>query len=96
MRSAEDEHWSASFRHWLLPAGLGFVTLGAAAAILLLDPQAGVQLRLGLATPRELGDFLFRKYWLAVEVISLLLFAALAGSYSLGKAGRKESKESRS
>lgn len=94
MRSAEDEHWSASFGPWLAPAGLGLITLGAAAAILLFDPQAGVQLRLGLASPRELGDFLFRKYWLAVEGISLLLFAALAGAYYLGKAGgRKESKE---
>ena len=48
--------------------------------------QQGV-LPLAMSAPRELGLFVFERYWFAVEIASLLLFVALVGAYYLGRKG---------
>jgi NADH-quinone oxidoreductase subunit J len=38
-----------------------------------------------MAMPREFGRFLFQRYWLAVEIVSLLLLLALVAAIQLGR-----------
>jgi NADH-quinone oxidoreductase subunit J len=38
-----------------------------------------------MVTPKELGRFVFEKYWLSVEIISLLLLLGLLAAIHLGK-----------
>lgn len=55
--------------------------------LLLLHGNAGsyFPLQAAMARPREFGAFIFQKYWLAVEVVSFLLFVALVGALYLGR-----------
>jgi NADH-quinone oxidoreductase subunit J len=50
-------------------------------------PAQKAVLPLAMATPHALGVFVFERYWLAVEIASLLLFVALVGAYYLGRKG---------
>ena len=43
--------------------------------------------------PGDFGQYVFRRYWLAVEIISFLLFVALVGSYYLGRDCKEEDRE---
>jgi NADH-quinone oxidoreductase subunit J len=73
------------------PVVLGGVTFAAALALLFADPAGtGGRLELASASPRELSEFVFREYWLAVEMISFLLFLALAGAYYLARGSRAD------
>jgi NADH-quinone oxidoreductase subunit J len=51
------------------------------------EPAQQAALPLAMAGPRELGLFVYRRYWFAVEITSLLLFVALVGAYYLGLRG---------
>jgi NADH-quinone oxidoreductase subunit J len=75
------------FRQWL-PA----VILSAISGIVMIvliwqEPSQQVVLPLAMAGPRELGLFVYQRYWFAVEIASLLLFVALVGAYYLGRKG---------
>ena len=61
-----------------------FVLIGA-------DPVGQTPLPAATAAPGAVGVVLFGDYWLAVEAVSILLFAALAAVMLLGrgKTGRK-------
>ena len=50
-------------------------------------PAQKAVLPLAMATPLALGQFVFERYWFAVEIASLLLFVALVGAYYLGRKG---------
>jgi NADH-quinone oxidoreductase subunit J len=74
-------------RQWL-PA----VVLSAISGVLMIilirqAPAQQAVLPLALAAPRQLGLFVFQRYWFAVEIASLLLFVALVGAYYLGRKG---------
>jgi NADH-quinone oxidoreductase subunit J len=80
-----------SIAQWV-PAGLLgilFLVVGGLAA--LTGPQAGVGLQTARAEPQDLGRFVFEKYWLSVEMTSLLLLVALIAAIHLGK-GRGKGK----
>jgi NADH:ubiquinone oxidoreductase subunit 6 (subunit J) len=47
------------------------------------------------AGPKELGQFLFQKYWFPVEIASFLLLIALVGALYLGRQEKKEPKTPR-
>lgn len=49
------------------------------------NPGSFVPLQAAMAGPRQFGVFIFQKYWLAVEVVSFLLFVALVGALYLGR-----------
>ncbi len=72
-------------RRWLLPGGLGVVSLLVAAGLVLTDPETGRELRMAMASPRAFGSFLFNHYWLPVEIVSFLLFVGLVGALYLGR-----------
>jgi len=64
---------------------LGIVFLGVAAAMVFKDPGSGIVLQGAVARPRDFGRFLFDRYWLAVEILSILLLVALVAIIQLGK-----------
>jgi NADH-quinone oxidoreductase subunit J len=74
-----------------LPAGvLCLVLLVAFTALLAAGPSAAQPMSLASTSPLDLGVYVFQRYWLAVEVVSFLLFAALAGALYLGRKSRTE------
>jgi hypothetical protein len=52
------------------------------------DPGSGIVLQGAVAQPRDFGRFLFDRYWLAVEIVSILFLVVLVAIIQLGK--RKE------
>jgi NADH-quinone oxidoreductase subunit J len=74
---------------------LGAVFLAIAVAMVFKDPSSGIVLQGTAAQPRDFGHFLFDRYWLAVEIVSILLLVALMAIIQVGKrsgAGNDESK----
>jgi len=64
---------------------LGVVFLAVAVAMVFKDPGSGIVLQGAVAQPRDFGRFLFDRYWLAVEIVSILLFVALVAILQLSK-----------
>jgi NADH-quinone oxidoreductase subunit J len=73
----------------ILPLFLSAITLIAGSILILSDPASSFGLKTAMAPPAAFGHFLFQKYWLSVEIISLLLFVSLAGALFLGKKPEK-------
>jgi len=90
----EPQPRSRRIRRLAPPVVLAGATFAAALALVFADPAGtGGRLELASASPRELSEFVFREYWLAVEMVSFLLFLALAGAYYLvrGTRGNRDS-----
>jgi NADH-quinone oxidoreductase subunit J len=64
---------------------LGIVFLAVAVAMAFKDPRSGIVLQGAAAQPKDFGHFLFDRYWLAVEIISILLLVALVAIIQVGK-----------
>jgi len=64
---------------------LGVVFLAVVAAMVFKDPGSGIVLQGAVVKPRDFGHFLFDRYWLAVEIVSVLLLVALVAIIQLGK-----------
>jgi len=58
-----------------------FLTLTA--LLIVHDPQSSAGLRMAVASPAEFGRFVFERYWLAVEIVSLVLLLALVAAIQL-------------
>lgn len=80
-----EEPVSAYLRRWLPAALMGAVCLAVAFILIIFQSGSGAALPLSAASPLEFGRFLYQQYWLAVEIVSLLLFAALVGALYLGR-----------
>ena len=68
---------------------LGVIFLVVAVAMVFKDPGSGIPLQAAVAQPGDFGRFLFDRYWLAVEIVSILLLVALVTVIQVGK-GRGE------
>jgi len=66
------------------PTIWGLAGLMACMALISFDQSNATPLAAGRVSPRALGAWVFGNAWPAVEVVSLLLFAALAGARYLG------------
>jgi NADH-quinone oxidoreductase subunit J len=64
---------------------LGIIFLAVAVATVFKDPGSGSVLQGAVAQPRDFGRFLFDRYWLAVEIVSILFLVALVAILHLGK-----------
>jgi NADH-quinone oxidoreductase subunit J len=64
---------------------LGVVFLAVAVAMVFKDPGSGIVLQGAVVEPRDFGHFLFDRYWLAIEIVSILLLVALVAILQLGK-----------
>ncbi len=75
---------------------LGVVFLSVAAAMVFKDPNSGTLLQGAVAQPGDFGRFLFDRYWLAVEIVSILLLVGLVAIIQVGRrrgAGELEGEE---
>jgi hypothetical protein len=66
---------------------LGVVFLAVAVAMVFKDPNSGIVLQSAVAQPGDFGRFLFERYWLAVEIVSILLLVALVVIIQVGRRG---------
>jgi NADH-quinone oxidoreductase subunit J len=82
----------AALSQWAPAIVLGGISLTLAAVMVAADPAAGPALKTLTAGPRELGQFLFQKYWFPVEIASFLLLIALVGALFLGRQEKKAEK----
>jgi len=64
---------------------LGIIFLTVAVATVFKDPGSKIVLQGAAAQPRDFGRFLFDRYWLAVEIVSILFLVALVAILHLGK-----------
>jgi NADH-quinone oxidoreductase subunit J len=64
---------------------LGIIFLAVAVATVFKDPGSRIVLQGAIAQPRDFGRFLFDRYWLAVEIVSILFLVALVAILHLGK-----------
>jgi len=72
----------------VVPGVIAAATLVALFALIGVDPVGRGLLPAAMATPAAVGTVLFGTYWLAVEAVSIILFAALAAVLLLGRAER--------
>jgi len=71
--------------HWGPATLLGVVFFAVIVAMVFKDPGSGIVLQGAAAQPKDFGHFLFDRYWLAVEIISVLLLVALVAIIQVGK-----------
>ena len=64
---------------------LGAIFLAVVVAMVFKDPGSGIVLKGAAATPKDFGRFLFDRYWLAVEIVSILLLVALVTILQVAK-----------
>jgi NADH-quinone oxidoreductase subunit J len=72
---------------WWFATLLGVVFLAVAVTVVFKDPNSGIVLQSAVAQPRDFGRFLFERYWLAVEIVSILLVVALVVIIQVGRRG---------
>jgi len=73
---------------------LGVVFLAVVVAMVFRDPGSRIVLQGAVARPVNLGHFLFDRYWLAIEIVSVLFLVALVALLQLGKGRGEGTKES--
>jgi len=83
---------SALLDHLFFLIGTGGISFGLVLLFITVNPARLVPLKIAVVTPGDFGHYVFSHYWLAVEIVSFLLFVALVGSYYLGK-DRKDGSE---
>jgi NADH-quinone oxidoreductase subunit J len=64
---------------------LGVTFLAVIVAMVFKDPGGDVVLQGAVAAPGKFGQFLFDRYWLAVEIVSVLLLVVLVAIIQVGK-----------
>ena len=89
VRAVPDEEKLFPMRQWLPVALMGVVYLVIGAVIIYAAPGSQIPLKIALARPEAFGEYLFRRHWLAIEMISLLLLIALVGALYLGRSKGK-------
>jgi NADH-quinone oxidoreductase subunit J len=75
---------------WLPVVILSVISFFVAGILIFEAPGSEVSLNTGMATPATFGQFVFKTYWLPVEIASFLLLIGLVGALYLG---RRESKK---
>jgi len=87
--------WKAALSQWAPAIVLGGLSLILAAVMIPADPDSSPALKTLTAGTRELGRFLFQKYWFPVEIASFLLLIALVGALFLGRQEKMAGKTTR-
>jgi NADH-quinone oxidoreductase subunit J len=80
------------FRRWIPAVSLGLIYLLLAVLLVWKDPGSQAPLKAAMAAPKALGRFVFERYGLAVEILSLLLLIGLMAAIHLGR-GRQAREE---
>jgi len=82
-----------TFRQWLPAIVLGIVSLCVGGILIAQVPGSKIGLTVGMATPTAFGRYLFKSYWLPVEIVSFLLLIGLVGALYLGRQETKPAEE---
>ncbi len=90
LRVDRAEKTGFSLHHWMPSVVLGILFMGLSSLAVLGEPGSAVMLKPAMASPGRFGHFVFEHYWLAVEVISILLLTGLLAAVLVGrsKAGK--------
>jgi NADH-quinone oxidoreductase subunit J len=72
-------------RQWIPAAGICLAFIVAGTLIITGDPDSRIPMKAAVAEPVFFGHYLFRKHWLAIEIVSLLLLVAVVAVLYLGK-----------
>jgi NADH-quinone oxidoreductase subunit J len=64
---------------------LGTLFLAIAITMVFKDPGSAIVLHGAVVQPGDFGHFLFDRYWLAVEIVSILLLVALVAIIQMGR-----------
>jgi NADH-quinone oxidoreductase subunit J len=64
---------------------LGLLFLALSALTVFREPGSAEFLKPAMIAPRGFGRFVFERYWLAVEIISVLLLLGLLAAVQLGR-----------
>lgn len=75
---------------WIPAAVFGLVYLLICFLMVSRTPGVETHLPMAMAAPREFAVYVFQKHWLSIEIVSLLLLAALVGALILGKGKSRE------
>jgi len=89
----EDRGRETANTQWSPAVVLGGITLIVAAIMVFAEPVSGTPLKAFMASPLELGRFLFQEYWFAVEIASFLLLIALVGTLYLARYEKQPKKK---
>jgi NADH-quinone oxidoreductase subunit J len=77
-------------RQWIPAVGMCLVFIAAGTLMIMGDPGGWIPLKAAVTEPVFFGHYLFRKHWLAIEIVSLLLLVAVVAVLYLGKNNREE------
>jgi NADH-quinone oxidoreductase subunit J len=72
-------------RQWIPALGMCLVFISAGMLMIMGDPESRIPLKAAVAEPMFFGHYLFRKHWLAIEIVSLLLLIAVIAVLYLGR-----------
>ena len=89
LRVDEAEQAEFSWRRWMPSIVVGLLFLALSALTVFRESGSAALLKTAVVTPREFGRFVFEEYWLAVEIVSVLLLLGLLAAVQLGR-GRGE------
>jgi NADH-quinone oxidoreductase subunit J len=85
-----DEFTAFSLRRWVPSVLIGFIFLTLTALTVFRQSGSAALIRPAMASPRGFGRFVFENYWLAVEIISILLLLGLLAAVLLGRGKREK------
>jgi NADH-quinone oxidoreductase subunit J len=78
-----------AWRKWIPAILMSLIYLVLAWLLVAADPRSRIPLQPAMTSPRTLGRFIFQRYWLSVEMISLLLLIGLVAVIQLGNGKTK-------
>ncbi|MBI4772978.1 MAG: NADH-quinone oxidoreductase subunit J [Deltaproteobacteria bacterium] len=84
------EKTGLSLRRWLPSIVIGFPFLALSALAVFREPGSAEILKSATVGPGGFGRFVFERYWLAVEIISILLLLALLAAVLVGRGGNQK------
>ena len=79
-------------RPWVSAIIPGVISLVLLTILLWTGPDHNYLLKPAMATPKALGKTIFNEFWFSVEVVSFILFVALAGALYLAKENVRQKK----
>jgi NADH-quinone oxidoreductase subunit J len=75
--------------HYVAAGGIcGVYLLVCVLLVFFSEPGASEPMKAAIARPEVFGHYVFRRHWLIVEMVSLLLLIALVGALHLGMRGK--------
>ena len=87
LKAESADQASLSLRRWIPPLVVGLLFLALAALTAMREPGGAEVLKSATVAPRVFGRYVFERYWLAVEIISVLLLLGLLAAVQLGIKG---------